>query len=293
MKKLKSILLSACILGTVCSLTSCNGEQWEFYEDEGVCVSNSDCKDMVSDNKKENIRKKLENKYKDIKPTITEKSIKGLLKDEISLEKDDDFYCAESIRAEELDSIFEIDGHIVETYVDVYVYTDEDFMAYEIYAEYDNDGNTYCFAEVDFMSPVELEKKAKEKNEEQKRLKEKMGEYKYKNIEIEYHGEDVKFLKEEDIIKPLEEKFKDAKLKVTENDVQLMEYKFSVELNGNETNLSEEILMEELDNIFEKHGDVETSAHCSVTNDGTVIVNISADYKWISGYTTASLTFVK
>ncbi len=150
MKKLKSILLSVCMLGTVCSLTSC-GDKWEFYEDEGVSVSNSDCDSIVPDDKEEDIQKELENKYKNAKLTVTEDSVKGLLKEDISLEKEDGFYFSESVRAEELDSLFEVDGHTVETYVEISI--EEGFMEYEMYAQYDNDENTYCFAEIDFISP--------------------------------------------------------------------------------------------------------------------------------------------
>lgn len=302
MKKLTNIVMSICVLTTVCSLTSCGGEKWEYAEDEGVSVSNSNCSDIVSDKAKENIRKKLEDKYKDVKPNVKEESVKGLLKEEITLEKDDDYYFAESVRAEELDSIFEVNGHTAETYVDVSVYPDEEFMEYEIYAEYS--GDTYCFAEVDFISPEywanreaeeqkrreeEAEKKRKEeeaeqkrKEEEQKCLEEKMGEYKYKDIvdEDSYYSADT--------IKSLEKKFKNAKLTVAEDCVQLIDYKFSVELNGYEDNLSEKISMPEIQNIFDNNY---VNAQCMVKNNEVVVTIRSAtDYR--SGHSVI-LTFVK
>lgn len=155
MKKLKSILLSVCMLGTVCSFTGC-GDKWEVTtedndNDEIAYVSTYGCSSIVSDDKKEDICKSLEKKYKNAHPDVTDNSIKGLLKKDIPLEKDGtDFYSDDEVRAEELDSIFEIDGHTVETFVSVGVYTDDNFMEYEIYAQYDNDEDTYCFAEIDF-----------------------------------------------------------------------------------------------------------------------------------------------
>ena len=152
MKKLKSILLSICVLGTVCSFTSC-GDKWTFCDDEGVSVSNSNCDGIVSDDKKEDIRKELENKYKNVKLTVSDRNVEGLLEKDIPLEKEDDYYFIESVRADELDSIFEVDGHTVETYVGVGFDIKEGFMEYEMYAQYDNDEDNYCFAEVDFISP--------------------------------------------------------------------------------------------------------------------------------------------
>lgn len=153
MKKLKSILLSICMLGTVCGLTGCGGEKWKFYENEGVTVSNYDCESIISSDKEEDIRQFLEKKYKNAKLTVTEDSIKGLLKDDISLEKEDnDDYFEAFMRAEELDSIFEVNGHTVETYVEICGYKDEGFMEYEIYAIYDNNEDINCFAEIDFIS---------------------------------------------------------------------------------------------------------------------------------------------
>lgn len=152
MKKLKSVLLGICVLGTVCSLAGCGGEKWVFYESEGISVSNYNCENIVSSDRKEEIRKSLEKKYKDAKLTVTEDSIKGLLKDDVALERaDSDDFSQAVMRAEELDSIFEADGHTVETYVEICVY--EDQMEYEMYAMYDNSEDIYCFAEVDFISP--------------------------------------------------------------------------------------------------------------------------------------------
>lgn len=316
MKKLTNILMTICMLTTVCGFTGCGGEKWEYAEDDGVSVSNSNCSDIVSDKAKENIRKKLEDKYKDVKPKVNEESIKGLLKEEITLEKDDDYSFAESVRAEELDSIFEVNGHTAEAYVDVSL--EEDFMEYEIYAEYG--GDTYCFAEVDFISPEywanreaeeqkrreeEAEKKRKEEAAEQKRkeeaqkrieesqrlkeekekqaqecLKAKIGEYKYKDIvdEDSYYSADT--------IKALENKFKNAKLTVTEDYIQLIDYKFSVELNGYKDNLSEKISVPELQNIFD---DNYTSAECIVKNDEVVVtIHSAVDFRH-----SILLTFVK
>ncbi|MCM1505735.1 MAG: hypothetical protein NC177_01170 [Ruminococcus flavefaciens] len=307
MKKLASILMSVCMLTTVCGLTGCGGEKWEYAEDEGVSVSNSNCSDIVSDKAKENIREKLKDKYEDVKPKVNEESVKGLLKEEITLEKDGDYYFAENVRAEELDSIFEVNGHTAETYVDVSL--EEDFMEYEIYAEYS--GDTYCFAEVDFISPEyyanreaeekkrreeeaeqkrkEAEQKRKEeeaeqkrKEEEQKCLEEKMGEYKYKDMvdEDSYYSEDT--------IKALEKKFKNATLTVTEDCIQLIDYEFPIELNPYEDSLSEKISIPEIQNIFDNNY---VNAQCMVKNNEVVVTIRSAtDYR--SGHSII-LTFVK
>lgn len=288
MKTWKNILLGACMLGTVCSLTGCGGEKWEYAEDEGVSVSNKNCSDIVSDKAEENIRKKLEDKYKDVKPTVKEESVKGLLKEEITLEKDDDYYFAESVRAEELDSIFEVNGHTAEAYVDVSVYPDEEFMEYEMYAEYG--GDTYCFAEVDFISPEYYTKKEAEEQkqkyeqrqkekEEQKLIEAKMGEYKYKDI--------VNDSFRSEIIEALEENFKDATLTVTEDCIQLIDYEFPIELNPYEDSLSEEKMVEF--NVFfdDNNNSVTCSLQCIVKDDETVCVEIYKSYPY------ATLIFVK
>lgn len=311
MKTWKNILLGACMLGTVCSLTGCGGEKWEYAEDEGVSVSNKNCSDIVSDKAKENIREKLEDKYKDVKPKVNEESVKGLLKEKITLEKDDDYYFAESVRAEELDSIFEVNGHTAEAYVDVSVYPDEEFMEYEMYAEYD--GDTYCFAEVDFISPEyyakkeaeeqkqrkeEAEKKRKEEEAEQKRKEEeeklieaKIGDYKYKDMvdEDNYCGNYT--------IKELKKVFKNATLTVTEDYIKLIDYKFPIELNPYGDSLSEETNIVELDNIFKGSGTYNLkgsgkySLKCIVKTDETVCVEINYSPSNTSHLIT--LTFVK
>ena len=91
--------------------------------------------------------------YIDVKPVVENGSIKGLLKDDLVMEGK--YKEVEMIRSEELDSIFSAGEHTVETYVNVdfsgglnYVY-----MNYEIYAEYDNDEDSYCLAEIYFELP--------------------------------------------------------------------------------------------------------------------------------------------
>ena len=118
MKKLTSLLLSVCMLMTICSFTGCGEEKWVFYEDFGIYVDNYFCDDIVSDNRLKNIEKMLETKFKDTKLIVTEESVKGLLEKDISFETveiidSQDCYVTESIRTEELDSIFEVLGHIV------------------------------------------------------------------------------------------------------------------------------------------------------------------------------------
>ncbi len=154
MKKLKCILMRVCMLGAIFSLTSCGGEKWQVCED--VVVSNSDCESIVSDDKKEDIAEALEKKYKNVNLTVTDDSAKGLLKDDIALEGE--YKEAYMVRAEELDSIFEVDGHTVETYINICCDEEFTFMEYEMYAQYDNNEDIYCFAEVDFELPSSEEK---------------------------------------------------------------------------------------------------------------------------------------
>ncbi len=57
------------------------------------------------------------------------------------------------VRAEELDSIFEVDGHTVETYISISCNEEITYMEYEMHAQYDNNEDIYCFAEVNFELP--------------------------------------------------------------------------------------------------------------------------------------------
>ncbi len=168
MKKLKAFLSGICLLSAMCVLTSCSSDSdWTIYTEDNdngelSVVGNFKCKDIVSDSEKEKIRQKLEEKYSDVKVEVTEDSIEGLLKDGIPIKDDDD-----EVRAEELDSIFEVDGHSVETFVSVLTSNDDgsDFIEYEMYAYYDDDKDKYCFAEIDYIKYNDDNKESGEESE--------------------------------------------------------------------------------------------------------------------------------
>lgn len=279
MKKLTSILMSVCMLTIVCSLTSCGGEKWEYAEDEGVSVSNSNCSDIVSDKAKENIREKLEDKYKDVKPKVNEESIKGLLKEEITLEKDDDYYFAESVRAEELDSIFEVNGHTAEAYVDVSVYPDEEFMEYEMYAEYG--GDTYCFAEVDFILPAK-------KGEAEEGISYHLMEFNsgkkvlVSPFDSNFSEDDKKYIADK-----LEERYKKSKINVIKDNVSGL-------LKGKTLKLDDDsVYAEELDDLLSGNGHTveETNVRVSVSPIDEDAIRFSINGKYDDTFYSAYLDF--
>ena len=155
MKKLKCVLLSVCLLGTMFSFTSCGDEsddkKWVRCKKDNFHVSN-DVEDIVSDNKADNIVTALKKKYRnaDVFTNTYDYVVKGLLEEDIDVVTIEDYdeYETYMWRAKELDSIFEVEGHKVTTYVNVDF--GEDFMEYEIYALYDGNEDNDCFAEIDF-----------------------------------------------------------------------------------------------------------------------------------------------
>lgn len=284
MKKLTGVLLSVCMLTTVCSFTGCGGEKekWEYAEDEGISVSKLNCSDIVSDRAKENIRKKLEEKYKDVNPTVTEESVEGLLKEVITLEKDDDFYFAESIRAEELDSIFEVNGQTADAYVDVSL--EEDFIEYEIYAEYSVD--TYCFAEVDFATPEYL---AKEKAKKEAREKEDYyltesdsGE----KVNVVDWDDELSEYKLNDIADKLEERYENVKLNIINDNVSGLLTDETLKLDDDGY-----VYAEELDDLLSDdiYTASETKVYVSIDDEDVITFYIKGNYSYGSYF--ASLNF--
>lgn len=176
MKKLKAFLTEVCLLSTMCVLTSCGGNKWEIYTEDNengelISVSHSHCRTILSTPEKDEICKKLEDKYSNVKVKVTEDSVKGLLKDAIPIKEDDgEYFSEDEVRAEELDSIFAVDGHSVETVVSVGIYKEDDmdFMEYEIYAYYDDNENKYFFAEIDYFKESKTDEKSGKKSESEK-----------------------------------------------------------------------------------------------------------------------------
>lgn len=105
----------------------------------------------------EKILQNLENKFSDSKVTVTEDSVKGLIKDDIPIAKgvNDIYYSNGEIRAEELDSIFKTDENKIETFLTVSI--EDDIMSCKIYAYYgDNenkDDGEYFYTEISFKKP--------------------------------------------------------------------------------------------------------------------------------------------
>ena len=113
----------------------------------------NDSKNIISDEKGEHIQKELENKYKNSKITFIKHNIKGLLEEDIPITEDFfgyDSYYLYPTRADELDSIFEVDGHTVETYISCSINKDEDGLYLSIEADYDNNKDKYCYVGVSF-----------------------------------------------------------------------------------------------------------------------------------------------
>lgn len=224
---------------------------WELYKGEaGINVDIYDDSDILSDEKEEEIRKALKEKYSDSKPKKqSDDSITNLFPTPIKTEHHklglgdnvSEWDSYETLRSGGLDSIFELDGHTVET--EVTVDADSSSIFYEIYATYDDEISVNVYMEFNSVD------------------------YDLTSHCIIYEAvneEDVKFIiednkiwevfsdEEEPMLKNLENKYSDSKVAITEDSVKGLIKEDIPLIKGLDNNYysNGKVRAEELDSLF-------------------------------------------